>query len=355
MNAVELKNYIIENDKIEDILIALGCHKLRRNDNEIRCALPNHNNPTSVRVKLDTLSTTVFSDDMPSKGDIYTFIMDLKKIKFIDSIKLIHNILGLEFSKFNKEPEVNKIDLLSVFKMAKSIANAQVYKKQELEVLEEISNEYIFLPHINWLREGILPFACKRFNIGYDIRSKRILIPHRLWCGGDNDYVGIIGRTTIKNYDLLDIPKYYPLVPYPKSMNVYGLQENYKTIQEKGVVSVFESEKSVLKRYSKKDGTAVAVCGSDISNQQVSILLSLNVDIVIQMDKGVTLQHIRSLCEKFYLFRTVYYVYDYNNLLEPKESPADAESKIYDTLFDNKILYDEKEHQLYLKGLKQKG
>jgi DNA primase len=76
MDASELKDYIIENNKTEDILTALGCHKIRKHGNEIRCALPNHNNPTSVCVKTDTLSVIVYSDDMASKGDIFTFVQD---------------------------------------------------------------------------------------------------------------------------------------------------------------------------------------------------------------------------------------------------------------------------------------
>lgn len=350
MDASELKSYIIENNKTEDVLLALGCHKLRKHNGEIRCALPNHSNPTSVCVKLETLSVIVYSDDLESKGDIYTFIMDLKKIKFVDAVKYIHNLFGLEYSKVSKPKSSDKTDVLSVFTKARAVANAHFQKSQDLELLDEISNEYIFLPHINWIREGILPFACDRFNIGYDIKTKRILIPHRLWCGEENDYVGIIGRTTISNPELFDVPKYFPLKPYPKSLNVYGLQENYRTIQEKGYVVVVESEKGVLKRYSKLDGTCVAICGHNMSLEQTKILISLNVDIIIAMDRGIDLHTIRGICENFYNIRNVYYLYDKDGrYLKEKESPSDLnDAKFYDMLRE-KILYDEKEHNEYLK------
>jgi DNA primase len=351
MDASELKSYIIENNKTEDVLLALGCHKLRKHNGEIRCALPNHSNPTSVCVKLETLSVIVYSDDLESKGDIYTFIMDLKKIKFVDAVKYIHNLLGLEYSKISKPKSSDKTDVLSVFTKARAVANAHFQKSQDLELLDEISNEYIFLPHISWIREGILPFACDKFNIGYDIKTKRILIPHRLWCGEENDYVGIIGRTTISNPELFDVPKYFPLKPYPKSLNVYGLQENYRTIQEKGYVVVVESEKGVLKRYSKLDGTCVAICGHNMSLEQTKILISLNVDIIIAMDRGIDLNTIRGICESFYNIRNVYYLYDKDGkYLKDKESPSDlSDAKFYDMLRE-KILYDKKEHELYLKG-----
>jgi DNA primase len=205
------------------------------------------------------------------------------------------------------------------------------------------------------LKEGILPFTCERFNIGYDVKTKRILIPHRLWCGADNDFVGVIGRTTISNPEIFDIPKYYPLKAYPKSLNVYGLQENYRTIQEKGYVVVFEAEKSVLKRHSKMDGTGTAICGHAMSFEQSKILISLNVDIIIAMDEGVDINEIRAICENFYGIRNVYYIHDAEHkYLGTKESPADlCDAKYYD-MYRERVLYDANEHKAYMKYLEEK-
>jgi DNA primase len=173
-----------------------------------------------------------------------------------------------------------------------------------------------------------------------------------LWCGGRNDYVGIIGRTTIAEYSMLDIPKYFPLKAYPKGMNLYGLNENYKYIQEQNMIRVAEAEKSVLKRHSRNDRTCVAACSHDLSDEQVRILISLNIDITIAWDKDVSLQHIRATCNKFYGIRNVYYMYDKWDILGKKDSPADLPNKLYNFMFKYKIKYDEKEHREYLKGLK---
>jgi len=159
----------------------------------------------------------------------------------------------------------------------------------------------------------------------------------------------VIGRTTIKEYSMLDIPKYFPLKKFPKSMHLYGLQENYKTIQDAGLVCVFESEKSTLKRHSRKDGTGVSIGSHDISEEQVKILISLNTEIVICMDKDVSLQHIRSMCEKFYGIRTISYVFDKYELLDEKESPADKPEKVYRYLLKYRVTYDELEHKKYIK------
>ena len=147
---------------------------------------------------------------------------------------------------------------------------------------------------------------------------------------------------------MLDIPKYFPLKKFPKSMHIYGLQENYKTIQEENRVFVFESEKSTLKRHSRKDGTGVSIGSHCLSDEQVKILIGLNVQIIIAYDKDVSLYHIRSECERFYGVRNIYYIYDKYNLLEEKMSPADANNKIFNYLLKYRIKYDEIEHKEYI-------
>jgi len=352
MNAIELKEYIINNNKIEYIINNLNCHHLKEYRKEYRCGLPGHSSTNNIAIKKETLSVRIFkSDGKIIRGDIFTLVMDIKNISFFKSIQYLHNILNLKYTKsknVNKNQE--KIDPLYIFKKVKK----RRYNVNDLEVYDEsIIKDYTHLPHINWIREGILPFTCDKFKIGYSYDKKRIVIPHRLWCGDEKDYVGIIGRTTIPHFDILGIPKYFPIKAYPKSCNLYGLQENYKSIQRAGYCCVYESEKSVLKRYSRKDETGVAIGSHDLSDEQVKILIGLNVKIVIAFDKDISLQHIRYTCSRFYGIREVYYIYDKYDLLKEKESPADANNKIFNYLLKHKIRYNEREHQAYLKELEK--
>lgn len=218
--------------------------------------------------------------------------------------------------------------------------------------------EYVPLPYIDWVRDGIMPFACERFNIGYSYDRKRIVIPERKWDGGDNEYIGISGRTTVQNYEMFDIPKYFKLSDtYPKGLNIYGLNENYKSIQEAGYTVVMESQKSVLKRYSRKDETATAIGNCELTETQVKILISLNVEICICLDEGIDINHIRKECEKFFHIRPVSYIYDRWNLLKhgSKDSPADMSNKIYKFMFKHRTIYDENEHEEYMKYLESVG
>ena len=88
------------------------------------------------------------------------------------------------------------------------LANQKIYTKQitadgtallkMYELKETLSyrlstnnpNAFLFSNKGLWIREGVMPFACKRFNIGYSYDRKRIVIPERKWDGDDNDYIG---------------------------------------------------------------------------------------------------------------------------------------------------------------------
>ena len=278
--------------------------------------------------------------------------MHILNISFPESNKQIHNLLGLEY-KFIKQKESVKteIDPLRIFKKVKTRNN--LFNVNDIELYsDDILRDYVQLPHIDWIRDGIMPWTCEKFNIGYSTEKKRIVIPIRHWCGEENEYLGIIGRTTVPEYSIFDIPKYFPLKPYSKSINIYGLQENYKSIQENQYCIVYEAEKSVLKRHSRKDETGVAIGSHSLSDEQVKILIGLDVSIIIAYDKDIPLNYIRSECERFYQTRNIYYIYDKYDLLKDKDSPADANNKIFNYLLKYKTLYNEKEHNEYLKGLK---
>jgi hypothetical protein len=356
MTACELKEYILENEKIEIIIDDLGCHHLKEHSKEYRCGLPSHSNTTSISIKKDTLKTKIYQSESETiRGDIFTLVMHIKDISLPETLKYLHKLFGLEYKIDKKKTkEENKKDPLEIFKKIKR--QRYVVNNDELNIYDnEILREYTPMPHIDWIREGIMPWTCEKFKIGYSYDRKRIVIPERYWCGDEGEYLGIMGRTTIKEYKLLDIPKYYPLKKYFKGMNLYGLQENYEGIQRGGCINVFEAQKSVLKRHSRLDETAVAIGSHDITDEQVKILIGLDVDIIIQMDKGVDINHIRSMCDKFYGLRNVYYVFDKYDVLQDKDSPADAQNKIYNFLWKHKIKYDEKERGEYLKWLESQN
>ena len=134
---------------------------------------------------------------------------------------------------------------------------------------------------------------------------------------------------------------------------MYGLYENYESIQKAGYVVVYEAEKSVLKRDSLNDSTGVAISGHIMSDEQVRILIGLNVEIVIALDKDISVDEVRHMCDKFKNIRKVSYIQDKWDILSSKDSPADARNKDYQFLFDNRIVYDKSEQRKYEESLKK--
>jgi DNA primase len=333
------------------ILESLGCHDIKEYQEEWRAALPNGTNKTAVCVKKNNLSSAIRCAEGNKMGDIFTIVMDIKNISFGKANKYLHKLLGLNYTYSSKSKEEEKNDPLQIFKKVKRRRHTL---DKDIPIYDDsCMKEYVDLPYIGWVREGILPFTCKRFNIGYSYDRKRIVIPERKWDGDDNEYIGISGRTTVPNYELFDIPKYFKLSnTYPKGMNIYGLNENYKSIQEAGYTVVMEAQKSVLKRYSRKDETGTAIGNCEFTEEQVKILISLNVEICICFDEGISLQHIRKECEKFYKIRKVSYMYDRWGLLKEgsKDSPADMDNKTFNFMFKHRTIYDEKEHKEYIKN-----
>lgn len=337
-------------------MLSLECHDLHEYQSEWRAALPQGINKTAISVKKENLTVAIRSSEENKHGDIFTLVMTLKNMSFGKANQHIHKILGLNYTYKTGKKNEEKNDPLQIFKKVKR--QRHTIDKDIPTYDESCMKEYINLPYIGWVREGVMPFACKRFNIGYSYDRKRIVIPERQWDGDDNEYIGVCGRTTIENYEILDIPKFFKLSnTYPKGLNVYGLNENYKTIQEAGYCIVLEAQKSVLKRYSRKDGTAVAIGNCELTEEQVRILISLSVEIIIALDEGIDINLVRKECDKFYPIRKVSYMYDRWGLIKEgsKDSPADMPNKVYEFMLKHRNIYDEKERRLLRNWQEKQG
>lgn len=364
-----LKRYIFENNKIEFVLESIGNHHIKYHPNKrfYSCANYDGDNDTAVNVYDDeylNVRNWTRPNDFDDYADIITLTQYNKKCSFIEAVKYLHSILGLEYSpKRMASKKDEKKDPLWIFKRIRFAKRdnedtiIQAIKESELNDFEPVL-------YIDWLRDGIMPWTRDKFGLCYSYKRKRVIIPIRHWLTGE--LVGINARTTIDGYEELGIKKYMITPSYQKSLNLYGLWENYNSIQEAGYVIIYESERSVLKlhsrdghesenwKYSFNGKTGVALSGKTLSDEQVAILIGLNVEIIVMLDKDVLIDEVRHICDKFYGIRKVSYVYDKYGLLEPKQSPADATNKIFDFLFRYRITYNQNEHREYLKSLEKR-
>ena len=357
MFVTEIKEYIYKNDKIPFVLDNLGCKKIEYHSNidyDSTC-FEDGDNPMGINIRNNKyLNYCSWSRNVSwDEGqDLISLIEYSNQCDFLTALKWLHGILDIPYSKDDIKKKPKNVDLkskaLSVF--TNFLSHNQSTNVTDIEVLDSsVLDEYAPIEYIGLLREGITPYACQKFNIEYSYRRKRIIKKKKLWSTGQ--IIGINARTTIDGYEQFGINKYSFTKGYNKSINLYGLWENYKSIQKKGYCCVFESEKSVLKRYSQFDETAVALSGKFISEEQKRILIGLNVDIIICMDNDVSIEEVYSLCEKFYRVRNVYFIKDTEGKLGKKDSPTDICNDVYEELFKNKIKYTDELHIEYLKLL----
>lgn len=359
MTISELKKYIFENEKIEYILNEINCHNIKYhpNKNYYSCSNYNGDNPAAVNIKnneyLNVINWTR-TEEFKEGSDIVTLVQYNKSMSFVEALKFLHKILDLSF-EFKKQKNKKKKDEeenpLWVFEKHK--CNRRIVNVDDIRMLEDkVLNDYAPLLHIDWYKEGIMPWTREKFGLCYSYKYKRVIIPIRHWATGE--LVATNARTTVENYEEFNIKKYILTSGYNKQSNLYGLWENYNAIKNAGYVVVAESEKSTLKRDSFCDSTVVSLSGKTMSDEQALILIGLNVEIVIAVDKDVDINEIRFICEKFYHIRPVSYIYDKWDLLDEKDSPTDKGNKIYQFLFKHRIKYDESEHQKFLKSIERK-
>lgn len=358
MDIISLKKYIFENEKIKYILEEIGCGHIAYHSNKeyYSCSNFNGDNPSAINVRnneylgvINYTRTKEFGDN----SDIITLVQYNKSMSFVDAIKYLHKILDLPFEFKRKEDKVKKkIDYLNIFKRQLR-NNKGVINVDDIHVLDDkLLDDYIPMLHIDWVKQGITERTRKKFGLAYSYKHKRVVIPMRYWLTGE--LLGFNQRTTVENYEEFNIKKYFITPTYPKAFNLYGLYENRSSIQKAGYVVVAESEKSVLKRDSLGDGTVVALSGKSISDEQVRILMGLNVEIVIGLDKDVDINEIRHICEKFKNVRKVSYIYDFMDILGEKDAPMDASNKDYQFLLESRIVYDRSEQRKYQESLKDK-
>lgn len=357
MTVNELKEYIYEQNKIQFILEQLGCHEIKYNEQRqtYSAAHKDGDNPQGINIRNNKyLNYRSFSRsvDYEDSQDLINLVETTKKLSFIDSVKFLHQILDLPFGFKKQEKSKKKYNPLEVFTRVLR-CNRRIVDVADIQVLEDsLIEDYVPMLHIDWLKQGIMPWTRDKFGLAYSYRHKRVVIPMRYWATGE--LLGFNQRTTIPNYEVFGIKKYFITPTYPKQLNLYGLYENYDAIQNAGYVVVSESEKSCLKRHSLCDETIVSLSGKTISDEQARILIGLNVEIVIGLDKDVDINEVRHICEKFYRIRPVSYIYDKWDLLKNKDAPMDANNKIYQHLFKYRIKYDEIEHKKYLESIEKR-
>lgn len=357
MNFKEIKKFIYDNNKIVELLEAIKCSNIRYHNNGYYTAQNiDGDNPGAVVVYNEPglhVYNYTRTNYFRSNSDIFDLIqynlsiIKSQKIDLGTALKYLHEFLGIKY-QYNDKSNEKKIDPLAIFKKVRSY----LYEDIDYNRLEKPDHlKYTTgIIHESWLDLGLTRSTINKFELGYSFGQKRIIIPLKHWKTGE--VLGYNRRSVIPFCEEFGIRKYLITADYPKRINVYGLWENREHIEQQRYCVIYEAEKSVLRRDSRLDHTGIALSGHTISSEQVSIICGLDIDeIIIAFDKDISLNEIRSNCEKFYQKRKVSYIYDKHDLLETKDSPADSKQEIFDYLMKTRTVYNEFEHDEYLRYL----
>lgn len=196
--------------------------------------------------------------------------------------------------------------------------------EKNVHVLETFSKHHV----VEWLRDGISDEAMDLYNIRYSISRNAVIIPHYDVHGR---LVGI--RRRALNPEEAEKAKYKPLYiegasySHPLGYNLYGLNiiKDEAKIQRRIIIA--EGEKSCLQGYTiyGKHNVVVAACGSKINRWQVHLIMKYcaPTEIIVAFDKGLDLDQIKKMCERYSMYCNFSYVCDPFNKLKDKESPFD--------------------------------
>lgn len=261
-----------------------------------------------------------------SRGNIYSLVMDMKKVSFPKALSIIAGWINYTFID---EQIIRPFGgFYKGLSSTKKILDTEL-KKYDRNILPKKAC------NLRFFKDGISYATQEKFDLRFDLENNAILIPIT------NIQGDLIGCKARKNEDVL-VNKYWAEIPFQKSSVVYGLSQNYKYIVKKSKIIVLEAEKSVMQCSDFGCNIASAIMSHDISASQATIIKSLMCDeVIIAFDEGVTLQEIRKACAQVYVNNSVYHnkvFYLYGGLPKgSKASPSDFGIDTFKKLFKENI------------------
>lgn len=295
--------------------------------------------------------------------DIYELVrkvFNIQKHQIIEFTACVYYVMeqtGHRDLAFSQDVVSSTIKTPEADELIQFLDRIESWRSSEKVVLKEYSDELIKnLPcyHIEgWEQEGITYDSLKKYEIRYYAPTNKIVIPHR---DIDGRLIGIRGRA-LDPEEVKISGKYMPLYvgegknyAHPLGYNLYGLDKNKDNIKSLHKVIVFEGEKSVmLAENSFKNNFSVAVCGSNLTNYQLDLLLDLGVEeIIIAFDRQY-----KEYCDKEYQewkkklikiqdkirhYANVTFVLDKKHLLKYKDAPVDEGTEIFKKLLAERTM-----------------
>ena len=328
MDAQKLKEHILDNNLVPNILEELGCHHIKIRSDMVQAANPNGDNVTAICVYLNENLTTInYTRQILPKGqtrstDIYDLVCYICEISFFEAIKWLCEFCGLNYYEVDDAvPESLQI-LQFLNDMNKEYIDEEIDYSPLTPINPKVLDYYMPVGNILFERDGISLSTQRFWGCGYDPQTNRLTIPIYSEIG---DLVGVKGRIFQETIEEGQ-NKYLYLFNCNKGKVLYGLNKNLDAIACHGKVYVVESEKAVMQLYDM-GFYGVATGGAKISKYQINMITRLGVQIIFAYDKDISEEEIKDIADRFVDGVPVYAIIDKDNLLNEKESPSDDVNK----------------------------
>lgn len=230
-------------------------------------------NVEETSLRMDSIDSDNLNGLCLSLNNMYFYdFKTLQKGNILDLLSILTN-LNKYMIMFEVKSLVDKFN----YELSKIDSNEFIeYEKKELlEYPKGLLNLYPCTISELFLNDNINEATQLIFDIKYDKESDRILIPVIF----KNNLVGMIGRYNNSEVPK-NVPKYYPILTYPKSEVLFGYDLCKSDIRKTKTVILVESEKSVMKSIQIGLFNTLAVGGSNVSKSQIKLLNELGVERV---------------------------------------------------------------------------
>lgn len=325
VNIADLKNYILEENQIETILDAIGCHHIRHKSGYYQCANPDGDNQTALCVyENESLTAVDYTRNISKSGqsaDLITVVQFFLELSFPQAVSKMCAWVGLDYYH---DFESDLPQSIAITRELLTLQGGDVSEQDDKPITpisEHILSYYVKRVNQPFADDGISYLTQSEWEIGFDQSTNRITIPIRDEIG---TLVGVKGRMLAPPQTEEEAKiKYLYLEPCSRSHILFGLYKTMEFIKSAGCVYVGEAEKSVLQMWNMGTYNCVATGGKKVSTHQIELLTRLCVDVIFLFDKDVQKQELLDLGARFTEGVKVYAAYDDKNILDDKEAPTD--------------------------------
>lgn len=264
-------------------------------------------------------------------GNLYTFVKHYYNCSNQEAVNIIKKYAGV-----NGEVLVRREKMAATVTCKKFSKKNKGSKQNSSKPLPDNymeRYEYSLDKLSVWLNEGISKDSIDKFQVKYDAFSDRIVYPIR---DVNGKIVNIGGRTLDPNWKEKKLRKYCYFFSWGSMNTIYGLSENMNNIQDKKEIILFEGCKSVLLADTWGIHNCGAILTSHLNPNQLNILIKLGCRVVFALDKDVQVSKDKNI-QKLKQYVNVEYLWDYEDLLDEKDSPVDKGIDVFESLYNKRL------------------